>query len=143
MVITELPQVFETHGLQVVDIPMTAEERSRVRRRVVAPDGRVLLLALPTGTLLRPGQVLAVQEGVAYRVTAAEEDVLVVYPRDLEEAVRIGHFFGNLHRDIEVQDGAVVVPWDGVLLHRARQMGWQAEQDRRPFHGHLRGGHHP
>ncbi|MDR7416247.1 MAG: urease accessory protein UreE [Armatimonadota bacterium] len=134
----------EVHGLRVVDIPMTAEERSRVRRRVVAPDGRVLLLALPTGTVLRPGQVLAVQEGVAYRVRAAEEDVLVVYPGDLEEAVRIGHFFGNLHREIEVQGGAVVVPWDDVLFHRARQMGWQAQRDRRPFHGKPGEGHrHP
>ncbi|MDR7439226.1 MAG: urease accessory protein UreE [Armatimonadota bacterium] len=144
MRITELPAAQQTQGLQVVEIPMTAEERCRVRRRLVAPDGRVLLLALPTGTVLRPGQLLAVQDGVAYRVAAAEEDVLVVHPRDLGEAVRIGHFFGNLHRELEVQGGAVVVLWEDALFQRARHLGWRAERDRRPFHGQVPEGHyHP
>ncbi len=128
----------------MVEIAMTAEERCRIRRRVVAPDGTVLLLALPTGTVLRPGQILAVRGDVAYRVVAAEEDVLVVYPRDLEEAVRIGHFFGNLHRALEVQDKGVITLWDETLFSRIRQMGWRAERGRRPFHGSLQGGHrHP
>ncbi len=144
MLIRELPQVAKARGLRVVDIPMTAEERSRVRRRLVAPDGKVLFLALPTGTVLQPGQVLAVREGVAYRVAAAEEDVLVVYPRDLAEGVRVGHLFGNLHRAIEIQDGAVVALWDETLLRRARQMGWRAERERRRFCcGRPQGGHHP
>ncbi|MCS7172501.1 MAG: urease accessory protein UreE [Armatimonadetes bacterium] len=144
MMITELPSGSEPPGLRVVEIPMTAEERCHIRRRVVAPDGTVLLLALPTGTVLRPGQILAVRGSVAYRVAAAEEDVLVVRPRDLEEAVRIGHFFGNLHRALEVQGGEVVVLWDEALFARVQQAGWRAERDRRPFHGQMQGGHrHP
>ncbi|MCS7235170.1 MAG: urease accessory protein UreE [Armatimonadota bacterium] len=141
MVVTELPARSDTEGLQVVEVPMTAEERCRTRRRVVAPDGAVLLLALPTGTVLRPGQILAVRDGVAYRVAAAEEEVLVLCPRDVEEAVRMGHFFGNLHRPLEVQGTEIVLLWDEALFARVREMGWQAGRDRRPFYGLVRGGH--
>src|SRR4051812_48900882 len=84
----------------VVDLPMTAHDRRRVRRLVEAPDGATLALALETGTVLRPGQVLHRGAGRAYVVSAALEAVLVVRPRDMDEAARTAHLIGNLHRDI-------------------------------------------
>ena len=39
-------------GLPIVELPMNAIDRRRVRRLVEAPDGVVLALELPTGTIL-------------------------------------------------------------------------------------------
>lgn len=56
---------------EVVELPMVAEDRRRVRRRLETPDGLTLALALPTGTRLQPGQVLHAEPGRVYVVTAA------------------------------------------------------------------------
>src|SRR5262245_39745576 len=85
----------------VVQLAMTAHDRRRVRRIVEAPDGTRLALELPTGTVLVPGQVMHRANGRAYVVAAAPEDVIVARPRSLEEAARVGHLIGNLHRDLE------------------------------------------
>ncbi|MHA0043795.1 urease accessory protein UreE [Deinococcus sp. PEB2-63] len=84
---------------EVVPVPMTATHR-RVRRRLRAPDGVELLLALPTGTVLTPGSLLEVRGGVSYVVGAAPEDVAVIRPSDMPEAAALGHAVGNLHRDL-------------------------------------------
>src|SRR5436190_1200802 len=81
-----------------IEIPMTAHDRRRVRRIVEAPDGARFPLELATGTVLHPGQVLHRDGPRAYVVAAAPEDVLVIRPRDLAEAARVGHLIGNLRR---------------------------------------------
>ena len=85
------PHAESPAGLPVVELPMSAIDRRRVRRLVEAPDGVVFALELPTGTILHPGQLLHHDAEAAYVVSAADEDVLVVYPRDLAEAARVGH----------------------------------------------------
>jgi len=120
---------------------MAAEDRRRVRRRIQAPDGREFALALPTGTTLEPGQVLHREPGSAYVVTAAPEDVLVVRPKNLEEAVKIGHLIGNLHCDIDCSDGMVAVLWNQPLEVRILREGFASERANRPFHGNAREGH--
>ena len=120
---------------RVVDIPLTAEERRRVRRRLAAPDGEEVWLELPTGTILRPGQILAVVEGTAYRVVAAEEDVLLVFPLSPGQGVGIGHLIGNLHRDVVVEGDVAIVLWDPPLADRLRRLGVRVERARRPFGG--------
>lgn len=120
---------------RIVELPMTAEDRVRVRRRLEAPDGATFALELPTGTVLRPGQVLHALDDRAYVVSAAAEDVLVVRPRNVAEAARVGHLIGNLHRDIDLHDQDVVVLWDETVSERLRRLGVPVERARRPFHG--------
>ena len=102
---------------------MSAHDRRRVRRIVEAPDGVVLALELPTGTVLHPGQVLHHDAETAYVVAAAHEDVIVVRPRDLAEAARVGHLIGNLHRDIEADGGDIVALADAALADRLARAG--------------------
>ena len=125
----------------VIEIPMAAEDRRRVRRRLKTPDGLTLALALPTGTRLNPGQVLHAEPGRRYVVTAAPEDVLVIRPRDIEEAVKAGHLVGNLHRDIDCSGGVVTLLWDQPLEERLRHEGFAVERGRRPFYGNPSSGH--
>ena len=124
-----------------IDIPMTAVDRRRVRRLISAPDGVQFPLALPTGSILRPGQVLHQANGRAYVVAAAPEDVVVVRPRSLEEAARVGHLIGNLHRDIENDGDAVIALADTALIDRLQRAGVPFTEERRAFHGRAPGGH--
>ena len=126
-------------GLPIVELPMSAIDRRRVRRLVEAPDGVTFALELPTGTVLHPGQLLHHDAQAAYVVSAADEQVLVVYPRDLAEAARVGHLIGNMHRDIHVSGTEVVALADDVLAERLSRAGVQFEKSRRPFHGRAAG----
>jgi urease accessory protein len=124
-----------------IDIPMTAHDRRRVRRVVEAPDGERFPLDLPTGTVLHPGQILHRSGDRTYVVSAAPEDVLVIGPRDLAEAARVGHLIGNLHRDIEAEGTEVVALADQALADRLRRAGVPFRPDRRAFHGRAPGEH--
>ena len=95
--------------LPVVELRMSAHDRRRVRRLIEAPDGAVLALELATGTVLHPGQLLHHDADAAYVIAAADEDVLVVHPRDIAEAARVAHMIGNLHRDIHVDGPNIIV----------------------------------
>jgi urease accessory protein len=124
-----------------IEIPMTAHDRRRVRRMIEAPDGARFPLELATGTVLQPGQVLHENGGRAYVVGAAPENVLVIRPRDVAEAARVGHLVGNLHRDIEASGGDVVALADAALADRLRRAGVPFVEERRPFHGRAPGDH--
>jgi urease accessory protein len=124
-----------------IEIPMTAHDRRRVRRMIEAPDGARFPLELATGTVLHPGQVLHQHGARAYVVAAAPEDVLVISPRDLAEAARVGHLIGNLHRDIEADGGDVVALADAALADRLRRAGVPFVEARRAFHGRAPGEH--
>lgn len=135
------PPAADAETVVIVQLPMTAHDRRRVRRLIDAPDGARLALELATGTVLLPGQVLCRTPGRAYVVAAALEDVLVARPRDLEEAARVGHLIGNLHRDIEVVDGAIIALADAALSDRLRRVAVPFRAERRPFHGRAPGEH--
>jgi urease accessory protein len=124
-----------------IEIPMTAHDRRRVRRMIEAPDGARFPLELATGTVLHPGQVLHQDGARAYVVAAAPEDVLVISPRDLAEAARVGHLIGNLHRDIEADGAEVVALADAALADRLRRAGVPFVEARRAFHGRAPGEH--
>ena len=128
-------------GLPVVELPMSAHDRRRVRRLVEAPDGVVLALELPTGTILHPGQLLHHDAEAAYVVSAADEDVLVVRPRSISEAARVAHLVGNMHRDIHVAANEIVALADDTLIDRIAKTGAPFERTRRPFHGRAPGEH--
>ena len=128
-------------GLERVPLPMTAEDRTRVRRRVQASDGRAFALALPTGTTLHVGQVIYRDENKTYLVTAALENTLVVTPQGREQAARIGHLIGNLHAGIDVSETQIVTLWNAPLEARLRKEGFTVRREQRPFLGQPSGEH--
>jgi urease accessory protein len=136
-----LPSESLAEPIDVVELPMTAHDRRRVRRLVESPDGARLALELATGTVLHPGQVLYRTASRAYVVVAALEEVIVATPRDLAEAARVGHLIGNLHRDIEAEGTDIVALADAALADRLRRAGVPFVEDRRAFHGRAPGEH--
>jgi urease accessory protein len=142
ILIRALPHAHGTaDARRIVTVSMSADDRRRVRRRLDAPDGQSFALELPTGTILRDGQVLHMAGECAYVVGAAPEDVILVRPRDHAEAARVGHLIGNMHRDIDVQEDGIVALWDDALAERLRRSGVRVDRARRPFHGNAPGEH--
>jgi urease accessory protein len=141
--IDTLPEGFPapTGPYLTVRLPMTAYDRTRVRRRVTAPDGVEFALALPTGTRLWAGQILHAAPGKIYIVEAAPEEVLVVRPRTLREAAFAGHLIGNMHRDIDLDGEGVAALYDEWLEARLRREGLTVERETRPFRGAPLGEH--
>jgi urease accessory protein len=124
-----------------IEIQMTAHDRRRVRRRIDAPDGTTFPLALPTGTVLRPGQLLHQEGSRSYVVGVAPEAVLVVRPRDIAEAARVGHLIGNLHRDVDIDGDRIVALADAALAARLQRAGVAFAEEQRGFHGRAPGEH--
>jgi urease accessory protein len=123
-------------NLEIVNLEMTCADRRRVRRRIIAPDGLEFGLALPTGTVLEPGTLLYANETRAYVVTAALEEVVLIYARDWAEGARIAHQIGNLHRDIQtLENFEMLALWDAPLELLLLRLGANFERTFRSFLG--------
>jgi urease accessory protein len=94
---------------------LTAEERRWGRRRVTTVGGRMLALALPTGTVMQPGDVLYVASDWYVMIEAAPEPVLAVTPRSHHEALRIAFEVGNRHFTLAVDGERLLVPDDPAM----------------------------
>ena len=94
---------------------LSAEERRWGRRRVTTHGGRVLALALPTGSTLRPGDILHVAVDWYVVVEAAPEPVLAVTPRSRDEALRIAYEVGNRHFTLALDGERLLLPDDTAM----------------------------
>jgi urease accessory protein len=136
--VEQLPEPRNLEPFEIIHLEMTCVDRRRVRRRIVAPDGLELGLALPTGTILEPGTLLFQNESRAYVVMAALEDVLVIWAKNWIEASRVAHQIGNLHRDVQfsnTSDFEILALWDAPLELLLLRLNVDFERDSRPFLG--------
>ena len=108
---------------------LTAEERRWGRRRVTTEKGRVLALALPTGSVLVPGAILHVARDFYVVIEAASEPVLAVTPRSHEEALRVAFEVGNRHFTLAVDGERLLVPDDPAMeqLLERLEVPWRRE----------------
>ena len=102
---------------------LTAEERRWGRRRVTTQAGRTLALALPTGSVLTPGDILHVGPGWYVVIEAARESVLAVTPRSREEALRIAFEVGNRHFTLAIDGERLLVPDDPAMDQLLGRLG--------------------
>jgi urease accessory protein len=102
--------------------------------------GRELALALPTGSVLAPGEILHVGADWYVEVEAAEEALLAVEPRTREEGLRIAFEVGNRHFTIAVEGARLLVPDDPAMEQLLTRLGVAFERTRAAFlplgHGH-------
>jgi urease accessory protein len=120
------------------------EERRWTRRRVRSTAGREVALALPTGSLLRPGDLLAIGEDWYLEVEGRPEPVLRVRPRDRAEAVRVAFDVGNRHFPLALAGELLLVPEDTAMVQLLERLGVPWERGEAVFdpiggpgpHGH-------
>lgn len=123
-----------------VDIPvsftlsLTAEERTRTRHRFEMPDGQVIYLRLPRGTVLQDGDLLQSEEGnVVIRIVAKPEPVLTVTSQTPLGLLRASYHLGNRHVPLEVAPQYLRLSPDPVLQSMLEQLGVQVKEDFVPF----------
>jgi len=104
-------------------VVMTCEERRWGRRRVSTSSGREIALALPTGTVIDPDTIIAVEENWYLQVEAANEAVLVVRPHDRDAAVRLAFEVGNHHFPLALDKGDLLVPDDTAMVQLLNRLG--------------------
>ncbi|HSF04532.1 MAG TPA: hypothetical protein VLG10_01960, partial [Methylomirabilota bacterium] len=137
-----LPVITRTHvqvgdgaldGLERDALVLTAEERRWGRRRVRTRGGRELALALPTGSVLMPGDVLHIGEGWYVVVEAAAEAVIAVTPRSHQEAIRVAFEVGNRHFTLALDGERVLVPDDPAMEQLLARLAVPWRRDRAVF----------
>jgi urease accessory protein len=117
---------------------LTWEERRWTRKKMVTTDGREIALALPTGTVLEPGDVLAVEADWYLVVEGRPEPVLVLFPENYEAAVRIAFDVGNRHFSLGADGDTLLVPDDTAMESLVTRLGvrWERrEMLYSPLHG--------
>jgi urease accessory protein len=115
------------HG--TLHLLLTAEERTRLRGLRQSSCGRDLLLQLPRGEALVPGEWLAAAEdGPLVWVEAAMEPLLVVRAADPLDLLRAAYHLGNRHVVLEVRADALRLLEDPVLADLLQQRGLGVER---------------
>jgi urease accessory protein len=130
-VITDAPAAMDAAALagKARDtLRLTWEERRWTRRKAVSTAGRQIALALPTGTVLEPGDVLAVEERWCLVVEGRPEPVLALFPESYEAAVRIAFDVGNRHFSLGGDADTLLVPDDTAMEDLVRRLGVRWER---------------
>jgi urease accessory protein len=131
VVITDPPRAVESAALagKARDtLRLGWEERRWTRKRVTTTGGREVALALPTGSVLEPGEILAVEDDWYLAVEGRPEPVLAIYPRSREDALRLAFDIGNRHVTLAVEGEAIVVPDDPAMTQLVSRLGMRWER---------------
>ena len=125
---------------------LTSEERANGHFMAETASGRTVRISLPRGTELQDGDVLAIDGDWAVVVRAAEEDLILVTPRD--DAVQWAaacYQLGNLHRPARFLEAGVLTLADPMALQILKGLDIGVESVCRPFTGRrfgAAGAHH-
>jgi len=122
-------------GQAPLRLALTAEERTRLRGLRHSTSGQPLLLHLPRGEALAPGELLA-PEGrpERVRVEAAPESLLRVRAADGLALLQAAYHLGNRHVAMELHRQELRLLHDPVLAHLLEHRGLWIDTIEAPFH---------
>ena len=115
-------------------LALSADDRTRLRGLRHSLCGQPLLLQLPRGEPLQPGEWLGGDEGPALvQVEAAAEPLLLVRAAEPLELLRAAYHLGNRHVALQVTTTELRLLDDPVLADLLRQRGLHLEHRQAPF----------
>ena len=109
------------------------EARQKCRQRLRTEAGREVGLALPSGTVLSPGDILYRDAEVEIVVEGLPEKVFVLRPETTENYGLVCYQMGSLHRPVGFDDGAILVPYEPVLEKQFLRLGFHYTIEERVF----------
>ncbi len=136
-------------------LPLRADERTSLRGHRRSACGRDLLLQLPRGGALEPGDRLAPEAGGPLVVVeAADEPLMVVRAADPLGLLQAAYHLGNRHVAMELHRDELRLGVDSVLEDLLRHRGLTVKRITGPFlpeagayapsgHDHHHGHSHP
>lgn len=114
-------------------VTLAYEARRKSRQKVRIDGGEEAGVILPWGETLRHGDVLATASGLAVRVIAASEPVMVIRCSHPRELARVAYHLGNRHVAVEVSEGVLKITPDHVLRAMVEGLGAHVELGNQPF----------
>jgi urease accessory protein len=115
-------------------LPLSADQRTSLRGHRRSACGRDLLLQLPRGAALEPGdRLLPEAGGPAVVVEAAPEPLLLVRSADPLALLQAAYHLGNRHVPLELHAGELRLRLDTVLEDLLLQRGLAVERVEGPF----------
>ncbi len=115
-------------------LPLRADERTSLRGHRRSACGRDLLLQLPRGAALEPGDRLAPETGGPLVVVeAAAEPLMVVRAADPLALLQAAYHLGNRHVAMELHRDELRLGVDSVLEDLLRHRGLTVERMSGPF----------
>lgn len=124
------------------EVVLDWEERRKSRQRTTTRRGRAIAIALPTGTVIRDGDILYAGETFYIIVEAKEEDLMVISPKSINEAARIAFELGNRHLPVSIQGDAIMTPCSRDTESAMEGLGVPYERKTGIFEPVRRAGHH-
>ena len=123
------------HGtLAVMELPLSADQRTVLRGRRRTACGRDLLLQLPRERALTPGDRLTdLHEQVHVLVTAAAEELLRVEAATPLALLEAAYHLGNRHVALELHEHELFLLDDSVLATMLNGRGLKVTRCCRPF----------
>jgi urease accessory protein len=129
-------------------LALSAAERTQLRGLRCTACGRQVLLQLPRGAALEPGEWLAATAAEPLvQVRAALEELMQVRSADPLALLQAAYHLGNRHVAMEIRAGELRLLADPVLAHLLEHRGLQVDQLQAPFqpesgaygsaHGHI------
>lgn len=117
-----------------LQLALTADERTRLRGLRQSLCGRKLLLQLPRGEALEPGEWLAAGAGDPWvQVLAASEPLVLVQAADPLTLLQAAYHLGNRHVALELKDNELRLLEDPVLEQLLEQRGLKLSRTLAPF----------
>jgi len=137
-----------------LQLSLSAEQRTSLRGHRRSCCGLDLVLQLPRGGALQPGDWLLSDDGVvAVEIVAAPEQLLRVSADDPLALLQAAYHLGNRHVALELHDDHLLLPCDSVLRDLLHRRGLTLAEVEAPFqpeagayalagHGEGHGHHH-
>ncbi|MBF0480448.1 MAG: urease accessory protein UreE [Desulfovibrionaceae bacterium] len=97
-------------GREVFGLTVTFEERRQHKFRTRLDNGRETAVALPRGACLRPGDILASEDGLLVEVRAAAERLSLVQCRDADQVARLCYQLGRLCHPVQIDGLRISYP---------------------------------
>jgi urease accessory protein len=115
-------------------LPLSAEERTRSRYRLTAPDGLDISLLLPRGTVLQEGDLLTTDDqNPIVAIAARSEPVITVTAKESLDLLRAAYHLGNRHVKLEVTTTYLRLYPDPVLKSMLIRLGLEVKEEIAPF----------
>ena len=121
-------------SLSVLELPLTADQRTVLRGRRQTACGREVVLQLPREQALMPGERLSDRdEHVHVLVTAASEALMRVEAATTLALLEAAYHLGNRHVALELHEDELFLLQDSVLATMLKGRGLAVTHCCRPF----------
>lgn len=120
------------NGLIVERVILSWDELHKKIMRKTTDKGRDIGIQLASGHL-HPGDILF-REGEHVIVVEVEEAAVLVVPvRNMREMGTAAHAIGNLHAPIQINQDAIITPYNPVLQEQLQKLGLTSSKEARAF----------